>query len=392
MDILKGVRVVDFGQLTAGANTSAMLADLGAEVIKIESHSYMDLFRHVGPRTAADWWNRSPPFQFTNRNKQGVALDLKQPEGRRLAGELIARSDIVVENYRRDVLDGLGLGYARMRALNPAIVYASISSQGETGPYRMHRSFGSTLEAMGGLSAITGYGDTGPRVTGGDVNYPDQVVSLIAAGFILAALRQARRSGLGAHLDISQREVVAFLLGEQIMAAAADPARTDPGPQGNAEEGLLLQDCFVGADGRWIAISIADAPAAERARAIVGAGPDEDLHAAITRWRLARPGADAVAQLIDGGVQAAPVNDGMDLLGNPDLTGCTLARDAAGGLVKGMPYRFGEAAMTIARAAPDLGQHTEAVLSRMLGLDGAELAHLAALGVTAADPTRKEFA
>jgi len=258
---LAGIRVLDFGLLTAGANTSAMLGDLGAEVVKIESGAYMDPFRAVGQRdTAPGWWNRSPPFHFTNRNKRGLALNLKHTEGRRLILELAKNCDVVVENFRRGVLERFGLDYAALKAVNPRIVLASISSQGDTGPNRLHASYGSTLDATGGMAALTGYADDGlPRISGMDVNYPDQVVSLLAAGLVIAAVMTARRTGEGALLDISQREIASFMIGEEIVAAAADPARRTPARRGNAQDGVALQDCFRCADGRWLAVTLTDA-------------------------------------------------------------------------------------------------------------------------------------
>src|SRR4029077_14232554 len=119
---LSGVRVLDLGLLTAGANTSAMLADLGADVLKIESGAYLDPFRVVGkPDDQEGWWNRSPQFRFTNRNKRGLALNLKDAEGQRVIRELAMHCDVVVENFRRGVLDRAGLGYAALKAINPRI-------------------------------------------------------------------------------------------------------------------------------------------------------------------------------------------------------------------------------------------------------------------------------
>jgi crotonobetainyl-CoA:carnitine CoA-transferase CaiB-like acyl-CoA transferase len=223
---LAGVRVLDFGLLTAGANTSAMLADLGADVIKIESGAYLDPFRVVGkPDNEDGWWNRSPQFRFTNRNKRGLALNLKDPEGQRVIRDLAKHCDVVVENFRRGVLDRAGLGYANLKACNPGIVFAAISSQGDTGPERMNVSFGSTLDATSGIASLTGYEGEEPRISGMDVNYPDQIVSLFATGIVIAAVMEARRSGTGAFLDFSQREVASFTLGEEILAASADPTR-----------------------------------------------------------------------------------------------------------------------------------------------------------------------
>ncbi len=371
---LSGVRVVDFGQLTAGANTSAMLADLGADVIKVESGAYMDLFRAVGARdTAPGWWNRSPQFRFTNRNKRGVAFDLKSEAGRRLVFDLIRDADVVVENFRRGVLERLGLTYPELGAANPRIVLASISSQGETGPNRMHASFGSTLDATAGVAALTGYADGPPAISGMDVNYPDQIVSLFATGIIIAAVREARRTGRGAHLDLSQREITSFLIGEEILAAGAGIRSTR---DGNAQAGVLLQDCFPAADGRWVAVSIADDAMAARQ-------PEPDLRAFIAT----RPAEEAAAALGAAGIPAAVSLTGLDLLHRPDLWGHTLIRREDGSLVKGMPYDFGGKPLDVRSTAPDLGQHTEEVLSGILGLSAAEIERLKALGVTRAEPS-----
>jgi crotonobetainyl-CoA:carnitine CoA-transferase CaiB-like acyl-CoA transferase len=364
---LAGVRVLDFGLLTAGANTSAMLADLGADVLKIESGAYLDPFRVVGKMDDDDgWWNRSPQFRFTNRNKRGLALNLKDPEGQRVIRALAAHCDVVVENFRRGVLDRAGLGYEALKAINPRIVFAAISSQGDTGPERMNVSFGSTLDATSGIASLTGYEGEEPRISGMDVNYPDQIVSLFATGIVITAVMGARRSGQGAFLDFSQREVASFTLGEEILAASVDPSHR-LAPRGNTEAGVPHQDAYRCKDGRWIAVTDSDPKLAAYC-----AAQDRD---------------SAVAALLARGIAAAPCNDGSDLLRDTNLAGVTLVRDEHGGLVKGLPYRLDGEGITIERAAPDLGQHTDAVLRELLGYGDADLLALKKSGVTSTTPT-----
>jgi benzylsuccinate CoA-transferase BbsF subunit len=369
---LSGTRVLDFGLLTAGANTSAMLADLGADVLKIESGAYLDPFRVVGkPDNENGWWNRSPQFRFTNRNKRGLALNLKDPKGQRVVRELAAHCDVVIENFRRGVLDRAGLGYKELSAVNPRIVFAAISSQGDSGPERMNVSFGSTLDATSGIAALTGYEGEEPRISGMDVNYPDQIVSLFAAGMVITALMEARRSGKGCFLDFSQREVASFTLGEEIVAAASDRARI-ASRHGNAVEGIAQQDTYRCRDGRWIALTAAS----ER--------PE------LSTFCAERTAVEAVAELLAQGVAAAPCNDGNDLLHDKTLAGVTLVRDENGRLVKGLPYRLDGKGVAIERTAPDLGQHTEEVLRDLLGYDDATLGELAKAGVTSTTPKMGE--
>jgi crotonobetainyl-CoA:carnitine CoA-transferase CaiB-like acyl-CoA transferase len=366
---LAGVRVLDFGLLTAGANTSAMLADLGADVIKIESGAYLDPFRVVGKMDDGEgWWNRSPQFRFTNRNKRGLALNLKDPEGQRVIRELAAHCDVVVENFRRGVLDRAGLGYRDLSAINPRIVFAAISSQGDTGPERMNVSFGSTLDATSGIASLTGYDGEAPRISGMDVNYPDQIVSLFAAGIVIAAVMEARRASKGAFLDFSQREVASFTLGEEIVAASADPQHR-LGPRGNTEPGVAQQDAYRCADGKWLAVTL------------------ERSDPSIETYCAAHDRDAALSSLLKKGIAAAPCLDGNDLLRDEALQGVTLIRDERGGLVKGLPYRLDGRGVAIDRTAPDLGQHTDEVLRELLGYDTARLKQLKESGVTSTMPT-----
>ena len=226
---LAGCRVLDLGIITAGASTTALLADLGADVIKVESSAYIDPFRAWDRGLgAADWWNQSRFFAFTNRNKRDLALDLKSPRGRELFLDLVAGADVVVENFRRGVLERLKLDYATLAARNPKLILVSVTSQGETGPDATAASFGSTLEATSGLADLTRDDDGTPLISGILLNYPDQIVSIYAAGVTALAVMEQRRTGRGARLDISQRELASFLIGEHILAASAGAIAAPP--------------------------------------------------------------------------------------------------------------------------------------------------------------------
>ena len=327
---LAGVRVLDLGIITAGASTSALLADLGADVIKLEASAYIDPFR-VWDRGlgAPDWWNRSRFFGFTNRNKRGLALDLKHAKGKALFLQLVAKSDVLVENFRRGVLERLGLGWDVLKTANPRLVMCSITSQGETGPDAGAASYGSTLEANSGLADLTRDASGAPLISGILVNYPDQIVSIYAAGLVALAVAEQRRSGQGARLDISQRELASFLIGEYILAASGGverPRKQSPG---------LVR----GADGKW-SLRLGNG-------ALIPVRNADDLLAAVER----------------------------------DEIKIAFARGPDGTFAKGMPFTLDSAPFVFQRPAPDLGQHNANVLEELLGLDQVRLTALAASGV-----------
>jgi crotonobetainyl-CoA:carnitine CoA-transferase CaiB-like acyl-CoA transferase len=382
MKPLSGCRVLDMGIITAGAAASALLADLGAEVIKVESPNYRDPFRHWSAESAGDEGPQMPPlFRATNRNKTGISVDLKDPQGYRVFARLVERSDIVVENFRRGALERLGLSYERLRALNPNIILASISSQGETGPEARYVSFGSTLEAVGGLAWLTGYRGGAPVVSGVDLNYPDQVVAIFAAGMIATAW-YARRSGQGGvHLDISQRELTTFLLGE----AFATASQADLPRSGNDQAPHLVQDCFRSRDEQWIAVTV-DVDDLERLHGLVGmrwpAYDIEQARARLTAWITQCDGAVALAGLQSARIAAATVLNGEQVFANwcqrPDFA---LVRSPDGEVAKGFPFQLDGAALAVTRNAPDLGADTHDVLTRVAGYSDAEIAALQRNGI-----------
>ncbi len=299
---LAGARVLDLGVLTAGAGTSSLLADLGAEVIKIESATKPDMFR---------FWagsDDSPLFHFSNRSKYGLDVNLKDPDGRAAFLDLVATADAVIENYRRGVLERLGIGFDVLADVNPRIVLASVSGQGLTGPRADHTTFGSTLEAASGFSALTTDLDGVPAISGANLNFPDQTVCLFAGAAIASAITVSRSSGLGRHLDIAQRDVAVYACGPVVERTLA--GRTVPRPELRASD-----------DG-WVALGddgVATAPALD------GAG---------VRDACRREGGSAVVEGADGS------------------------------LVKGFPFTLARHPLRIGGPAPAIGEHNDRFLSR----------------------------
>jgi benzylsuccinate CoA-transferase BbsF subunit len=367
---LAGCRVLDLGIITAGASTSALLADLGADVIKVEASAYIDPFRAWDKGLgAADWWNKSRFFDFTNRNKRGIALDLKTEKGKALFLDLAANADVIVENFRRGVLERLGLDYATLAKRNPRLVLVSVTSQGQTGPDAKAASFGSTLEATSGLSDMTRDAKGDPLISGILLNYPDQIVSLYAAGVATLAVMEQRRSGHGAWLDISQRELASFLIGEHILAASTGTASA------TVDAGAMPATKLVqAADGRWLLCHGASQAALDQAAVAVAP-------AKLDATALA-------AALAARDVQTVVVRDGNDMLEavRSGETKTAFARTPDGADVKGMPLTFAGAPLAISRRAPGLGEHNAEILRDLLGLDEAAIAGLAAEGVIGTKP------
>ncbi len=360
---LSGFRVLDLGILTAGAGTSALLADAGAHVIKVESSRHPDPFRGWSDVSADE--ARTSIFSFSNRNKDGVELDLKSAEGRETFLRLVERSDIVVENFRRGVLENLGLSFETLRQRNPAIVLASISSQGETGPDSKKPSYGSTLEALSGMASACGYAGEGPQVSGRNVNYPDQVVSLFAMGAVTLAALSARRNGVGVHLDIPQRDVASFLIGDRLMAAQA--ARTSAATRsGNSSLSGHLQGCFKSVDGQWIAVTVPDGSIRNGLAGLLGSSDVDEK--TLRSWIASKPSADALATLQQLGASAATVaNNAAVCEALAGTTASALSRAPNEELLKGFPFQSARTPFVVRKLAPRLGEDTATVLHNVLG-------------------------
>ena len=254
--ILGGIRVLDLTHAWAGPFATQLLADYGAEVIKIETCERPDMLRFSTwptDETRPDAYNRGGWFQYLGRNKLSLTLDLKQPQGHDLFKRLVAQSDVVIENFSARVMPHLGLDYAVLQAVNPRLIMISMPGYGTVGPYKDFVAFGEMIEPFAGLSELTGYPDRAPLRLA--VAYPDPVAGFHAALATLLALRQRRQTGRGQHIHIPHREPITRMLGEAVLDYTVN-GRT-PRRIGNRHRAWAPHGCYPcrGPD-RWITIAV----------------------------------------------------------------------------------------------------------------------------------------
>lgn len=395
--ILAGIRIVDLGQALAGPFASTMLSDFGADVLKIERREGGDPMRRLGPRRDGIplWWKSA------GRNKRSVTLDFTTPRGRELLLDLVRRSDVVVENFRPGTLERHGLGWDALREVNPKLVMLRISGFGQTGPYNSRPGFGRTAEAMSGAAELTGFPD-GPPVHVG-YSLADTLAGLMGAFGILLALHGRDRDGVGDCIDLALYEPLFRLIDWQVIVY--DQLGIVPKRAGNEFPGVL-EGVAAGvgrtADGIWMSYSAATDSVLERViRLVLGedALRDERYATAETRrvnvaavqtaaaaWIAAHDAADVERAFKDNHAVIGEVftmetiwnDEGYRARGNivevPDRDNGPVAMH---GIIPHLEGRPGEVRWT----GPELGEHTDQVLSELLGLDDDDLADLRREGV-----------
>jgi crotonobetainyl-CoA:carnitine CoA-transferase CaiB-like acyl-CoA transferase len=380
---LAGLRVADFTVHAAGPFCTHMLAQLGAEVIKVESAQRPDIFRKPHPvygRMGA------ATFDQVASGKLSVRLNLKHPEGIALAKRLVASCDVAAESFRPGVMARLGLGYEALRAVKPDIVMLSVSSSGQSGPDSHFAGYAPLFGAWGGLGWLTGYPD-GPPVEMRHVM--DHSVGLHAAMAVMAALHQRRRTGRGSHVDVSAREVASAATGEALLEAAAG---STPRRWGNAHPRMAPHGVYParGTDS-WLSVAVAD----ERAwrgltevmgRADLAAEPRfateagrhaarEELDAILAEWTRGQDAEEAAARLQAAGCAAHPSWDTPHIAADAHLRarGAVVKTAEPDGRMRaavGVPVRLSATpAPGITRGTPRLGEDEERIFGGLLGLD-----------------------
>ncbi len=397
---LHDLRVIDLSRIVAGPLATQIFSDYGAEVIKVEHPRGGDDSRQWAPPRAPD--GEASYFFAVNRGKKSVTIDLKQPRGHALLVELARRGDVLVENFKPGTMDDLGLGWETLRAVNPRLVYCSISGFGATGPYRERAGYDAIMQGFTGLMSITGEPD-GPPVKVG-VALIDVITALYAHGAILAALHDRARTGAGQHLDLSLMECgIAALINAATAYLVAGEVQ---GRWGSAHPSLVPYQAFRARDG-YLMIGAGNERLWQAFCRVLGApewadDPRYDTNAKrverraelvrLIEARLAARARDAwVEAFAAAGLPVGPIHDIAELFADPQVRHRGMAVEVehpTAGRVRlpGVPVKFGGEPARIQGPPPRLGEHTDEVLGRVLGLDAAAIAELRATGVVGEPP------
>ena len=400
---LEGIRILDFSRVLAGPLSTALLADLGAEVVKVEPPQGDD-YRHIGPMRNG----QSALFTVMNRNKKSLVLDLKSLDAQQLVQQLAAQADVVVENFRPGVAERLGIGPAALMAANPRLVYVSISGFGQTGPLAHRPAYDIIVQARSGLMEATGEPDGAPTLVGEAVS--DVVAGLFASWATLAALLQTQRSGQGQHVDVAMFDTTLSFLATAMARYlfTGKPARR----VGNRHPLSAPFGVYAARDGHFALAVLNEKLFATLAQAMgqpalagdarFGSDADRSTHEpalrqAIEAWAGQHSVDEVVAQLEAAGVPAAPIWNIAQALDSPQAQARGLLRAVDDARLPGLqlptqPVQFGGSAPNHAARAPALGEHTDSLLSELLGLHAARIDELRALGAFGATSIAKETA
>ncbi len=395
---LEGMRIIDLSMGWAGPVCTRNLADLGADVIKIEACGYPDWWRGVDnrPETVAQrLYEKSHRFNIMNRGKRAITLDLTVPDGVALAKALVKDADAVIENYSSGVLHTFGLHYTALKAVNPSLVMASMAAFGATGPWRETRAYGSTLEQGSGLPSIAGRADDPPMMN--HLAFGDAVGGLNAASALLIALLHRKHTGQGQHIDLSQ---VQCMLPFTAAWAIEQSANGGLAPRaGNRHPMFAPHGVFPSAGhDKWIMVAATDDEMWKTLAGIIGLGDprllhldvrrirEADIETAIAAWTEQRSPDEAMDILQRAGIAAGAVRHPLDLIEDPHLAARGFWQWIDRAHVGRHPqpsaaYREAGTPVVVTRPAATLGQHNDEVLSSVLGLPKSEIDRLVRDGV-----------
>jgi crotonobetainyl-CoA:carnitine CoA-transferase CaiB-like acyl-CoA transferase len=387
--------VLDLSYVFAAPYVGGLLADLGAEVIKIEAPHRLDQSRTIFSPffendPDANHWDRAGAFHVVNRGKRSLAVNLAVPDGRDLLRRLVAQADIVLENFTPRVMRGWGMTYPELAPLNPRLIMLSNTGFGSSGPWSAFRAQGTTLEATMGLSRYAGYEDGPPSKVG--QSYPDFLACWTGMLMVLAALVHRERTGHGQWIDLGMHQLGAAVIPEALLRfqLTGEDERRGASHEPDARFGSVVR---AGGEDRWLAVTAFSETQLEALRETVGAKPGDALEAALGSWARSRDAGAAADRLQAAGVPAGPVLDARDLFEDRQLRARGFYEDVvcADGRVRpliGRPYQWhGErSSVGVRGCAPDFGEAATWVLEEVLGLEARHRDALRAAGVVTDAP------
>lgn len=403
---LDGIRIADFTWVWAGPFCTLQLAHLGAEVIKIETRTRPCVTRQLPPwpEGKPGGLNRSGYFNQYNQGKRSLTLNFKDPAAHEVARKLVAKSDVVVNNFAHGVMDKMGFGYGALKQIKPDIIMASLSGYGDTGPYRDYIAYGPAQVPLSGLSALTGYKGWPPMHSG--FSYADPNAGVHGAFAILAALIHLKKTGEGQYIDMSQWECAMALLPEGILDYSfngveperignRDPLMAPHGvfrcldrPEkvlGNTIDQFVAITCEDDLDWRRLAAAIgrpelADDP--KFAKLQSRKTNEDELEAIVEQWTVKQRAADVAEKLQSVGVTAAVVADNRYLseedahLAARDFWVYRDHPEVGKKQHAGVPWKMSRTETLVRAPAPLIGQHTDEILTDLLGYTADEIARL----------------
>ena len=386
---LDGIRVLDFTHVLAGPFCTRLLADLGADVVRVESARHPD---HPWPSTFISADKRHASYLNTNRSKRSVAIDLKNEAGRKIAARLAAAADVVIENFSAGVMERLNLGYERLKQLHPSLIYVSMSGYGHDGPRRDWTSMNMNLQGYIGLMMVSGAEGDPPTAISNSWN--DYIGGLHACFAILQAVEERHQSKTGKLIDLSQFECSAAMIGSLLIGAAVD-GKT-PARRGNRSDRLAPQGVYpcagtddwcalwIESDEQWLALATLIGRerwgAQPRFATVVGRMEHHDeIDEAIADWTKQYESKEVAARLQAAGIGAEPMRRINDVVDSPDAATIfvKMAEPRSGTmLTTRLPFTLSFVDLPAPRSAPSLGEHSANVLREWLQLSEAEIERL----------------
>jgi len=392
---LEGIRILDFTRMYGGPLGTMILAELGAEVIKVEVPGGGDAIRTTAPLTQGQ---ESYRFVVLNRGKQGVTLNLHSEEGQRICKELIKKCDVLVENFTPGVMETYGLGYERLKSHNPRLIYASISGFGHTGPYHSQVAFDTIIQAMGGIISVTGFPDSPPTKVGPAIaDFMGGIFSNIA---ILTALQHRNRTNEGQFIDLSMQDCIWFLTAIQFLPLYILTGR-EPQRLGNRQIEVTPFNIYKAKDG-YIVIGVVTIDQWHRLLEVIGREdlkdvPEyasqatrikyvEEIEAIVEKWTRRRTVDEMIKLLRAADLACSPVPTFGQVAEDPQLASRNMQVDVeqliSGKLrVPGSVFKMSQTPGDPTEPAPFLGQHNVEIYSKLLGYDQATIDRLQREGI-----------